>query len=163
DAVEAPDDRTITIHWKQPFIDGDTLFASRAGPLPRHLLEEAYAGDKSAFTALPYWTADFVGTGPFRVVEWAPGSQVTLAANPDPPALANVQFRRALMHAIDRQQLADAFQGGLGPVANSLLNPGQPKYAQIETNVPRYGYDPRKASELFAGLGFTRRSDGKLA
>ena len=38
--VEATDARTVTVTWKQPYIEADFMFSSMFGlPLPRHLLE----------------------------------------------------------------------------------------------------------------------------
>src|SRR5581483_2779168 len=82
DRVEAPDTQTITIHWKRPFIEADTMFTNaRALPLPRHLLEKTYTTDKEDFVNLPYWNREFVGTGPFKLREWEAGTHVILDAN----------------------------------------------------------------------------------
>ncbi|MEA2639119.1 MAG: peptide/nickel transport system substrate-binding protein [Chloroflexota bacterium] len=83
-SIEAPDPRTIVVRWKQPFIDADALFSSRASlPIPRHLLEDAYAGDKSTFLQNPYWSQQYIGSGPFRVKEWQYDTSLTLVANDD--------------------------------------------------------------------------------
>ncbi len=80
--VQAPDARTVLVRWKRPYIDADSLFTSRGSmPLPRHLLERAYQGDKAGFLQLPYWTNDYVGSGPFRVKEWVQGTRMTLEAS----------------------------------------------------------------------------------
>ena len=82
DRVEANDAGTVTVHWKKPFIEADTMFStSTTYPLPRHLLERAFLEDKANFTQLPYWHEEFVGTGPYRVREWATGSHLVLGAN----------------------------------------------------------------------------------
>lgn len=84
EAVRAPDPRTVAVTWTGPYIDADTLFTSAfASPLPKHLLEDAYLKDKTAFTAIPYWRQEFVGTGPFRMREFTPGSSILLEANAD--------------------------------------------------------------------------------
>jgi peptide/nickel transport system substrate-binding protein len=81
--------------------------------------------------------------------------------NPNPQVVADVRFRRALLHAMDRQQLVDVLQPGLSSVAHSWLNPNQPEYREIEErNVVRYEYDPRRATELIESLGYTRGGDG---
>lgn len=80
--------------------------------------------------------------------------------NPSPPVVANVQFRRALMHAIDRRQLADTFMGGLTTVADSVIGPSEREYKEIEGSLVRYDYDPGKAAQLIEGLGYTMGSDG---
>jgi peptide/nickel transport system substrate-binding protein len=80
--VEAPNPRTFTITWGQPFIAADALFSYDFGlPLPRHLLEQTYLESKSGFTEAPYWTTDFVGTGGFRLREFVRSSHMVLAAN----------------------------------------------------------------------------------
>jgi peptide/nickel transport system substrate-binding protein len=78
----APDPRTLTIAWKQPFIDADAVLGMpQGGLLPKHLLDDPYRSSKATFTDLPFWTAEFVGTGPYRVREWIPGIGVVLEAN----------------------------------------------------------------------------------
>lgn len=47
----------------------------------------------------------------------------------------------------------------MGPVAHSYLNPGQAEYREIEAQLPRYEYDPRRASQLIEGLGYSRGAD----
>src|SRR5204863_4586653 len=66
-AIEAPDSQTLVIRWKEPYIEADRLFGMRLLPLPRHLLDEQYTENKASFAQLPYWTSEFVGTGPFQV------------------------------------------------------------------------------------------------
>jgi peptide/nickel transport system substrate-binding protein len=87
EGVEAPDPRTITVRWKEPFINADQMFSfSRQNnklPEPRHLLEKPYQESKATFDELPFWTSEYVGLGPFKVREWVPGTQVDFEANPD--------------------------------------------------------------------------------
>jgi peptide/nickel transport system substrate-binding protein len=79
---------------------------------------------------------------------------------PQPRVVSNVQFRRALLHAIDRQQLVDTLMQGLLPVAQSVFTPGTPEYAATESSIVRYDYDPRKARAMIEELGYTRGGDG---
>ncbi len=64
--------------------------------LPRHLLEPAYLKDPRRLAAVPYWRAP-VGNGPYRFVEWIPGSHITLEAYPrfplGRPAVGRLVFR----------------------------------------------------------------------
>jgi peptide/nickel transport system substrate-binding protein len=238
DAVEAPSPDTATISWKKPFIYADSMFSttghSRILPMPRHLLERAFIEDVANFTQRPYWTADFVGTGPFKVREWTLGSHVVLEANdlhvqgrpkldrievrfildssttvanvlagavdltlgrglsleqaidardqwqrgrmesallgwtalfpqlltPSPSQVGNLEFRRALLHALDRQDLSNSLQAGLSPIAHSIISPNEPEYAEIEASIVRYGSDPRRASQMLEGMGLARGGDG---
>jgi peptide/nickel transport system substrate-binding protein len=238
ESYDTPDNRTITVTWKTPYIEADTLFTYTRGlVVPKHLLETAYQDtqdNKRAFLEQPYWSTDYVGTGPFRLKDWLRGSHLTLAAypayllgkpkldeievdfindgntlisnilagsvdltlrqalsvdqalplrdswkdgkvytaadgwaviypqmiNPTPAVLANVQFRKALITAIDRQQLAEELMAGLLPVADSPLFPGTPEYRATESQIVKYTFDPQRAGQMIEGLGYTKGSDG---
>src|SRR5437867_13340031 len=62
--------------------------------------------------------------------------------NPTPAVIADVRFRRALLHAIDRQQVVDTLQGGLSAVAETVLPPNRPEYVELESGAMRYPYAP---------------------
>jgi len=80
--VEALDPSTVMVTWNRPYVDADTMFTNTfASPLPKHLLEDAYNTDKQGYLTLPYWGQAFVGTGPFAVREFLPGTSITLQAN----------------------------------------------------------------------------------
>lgn len=237
DSIEALDSRTVFLRWKQPYVDADRGIISITTPLPKHILEEPYHTNKAGLANLPYWTTEFIGTGPYRLREWVGSSHALLEANsdyplgrpkideifvrfipdpntmaanilagavdipvgnrtlsyeqtvevlsrwpdgtmdpligeswfvakpqflnPNPLIVADLQFRRGLIHAVDRQQLADSFQGGLGPVAYSIMQP-RPQYEHIAARQPRYEFDLRKAAQLLESLGLTRGPDGML-
>jgi len=78
----------------------------------------------------------------------------------NPPAVADPQFRRAIMHATDRQQMADTLEGGLSSVVHALVGPKEREYADVESSIVRYDFDPRRAIQIIEGLGFVRASDG---
>lgn len=233
DAVETPDDQTVLVKWKQPFIDANTLFSE--SPLPSHLLQQIYQETKAGLVQAPYWTEAFVGTGPFKVKEFAPGSHIVVEAfdqyvhgrpkiseievrfipdgatlianiladqvqltfgarnlsyeeaasareqwregrvvpnsrstvfaypqflNPAPAILGNVQFRRALVHAIDREELANTFQGGLSAVPHGYVSPEVAEYAEIQPAVVKYEYDPRRTAQLIESLGYSKDAEG---
>jgi len=81
--------------------------------------------------------------------------------NPDPPVIGDVQFRRALLHALDRDELVDTILQGKGIVAHGLFwDPSEPEYRAIEGRIVRYDYDPRRAAQLIEGLGYRRSGDG---
>jgi len=80
--------------------------------------------------------------------------------DPSPRVILDVPFRRALVHAVDRQLLIDTLQGGLSPIAHTNFTPQQPEYKDIQSQIVRYDYDPRRASQLIEGLGYTKGPDG---
>jgi peptide/nickel transport system substrate-binding protein len=79
---------------------------------------------------------------------------------PNPAIITNVQFRRALVHAIDRQQLAEGLLSGVVPPAHSMFSPGDPENREIERSIVRYEYDPRKAAQMIEALGYAKGPDG---
>lgn len=234
ESIDAPDARTVTVTWKRPFIQADAMFSTFGVPLPKHLLERAYLGDKGSFTELPYWTTEFVGTGPFRVQEFVQSSHVILRAfdqyllgrpkidvieakffqdpnvtianvlagevdmtlgrgiafqqaleaqrqwpegkadtragnwialypqflNPTPAVIADVRFRRALLHAVDRQQLVDSLMDGKSWVAHSWAAPTDPGYKAFEQSIIRYEYQPATAARMIEGLEYRKGADG---
>lgn len=74
--IDTPDDHTMVMHWRQPYILANAIAGNVGEPIPRHLLEDLYRADKQKFLNSPYWAPDFVGLGPYRVSEWAVGSHV---------------------------------------------------------------------------------------
>ncbi len=80
--------------------------------------------------------------------------------NPDPPIVADLRFRRALLHALDRQQLADFVLPGYGLIAHSYVDPNALLYNLVEPQIVKYDYVLRRTGQLMEELGYTRRSDG---
>src|SRR5207248_7581740 len=80
--------------------------------------------------------------------------------NADPPIVANLEFRRALLMGMDRQQMVDTLQRGLSPVADSFLSPSNPDYDATISAATKYPYDPQRAAQMLVGLGFTKDADG---
>jgi peptide/nickel transport system substrate-binding protein len=238
ESVSAIDSRTVIVRWRQPYIGADTMFTAVfppfALPLPAHILEGTYRENKAGFLDHSYWTQGFVGSGPYRLREWQPGSHLRLDANeayvlgrpkiddievrfildstvlatnllagtveltlgrtlsldqalqvrdqwpdgkventlrswmviypqmlnPSPPVVAEVQFRRALLHAIDRQQLVDTLQAGLVPIAHGYVSPAMAEYRDVESMLVRYDYDPGRAAQMIDALSYAKGSDG---
>jgi peptide/nickel transport system substrate-binding protein len=80
--------------------------------------------------------------------------------NPNPALVTNLQFRRALLHAVNRQELSETIMAGLSPVAHSVLFPNQSQYREIEAALPRYEYVPALTGQMIEGLGYTKGADG---
>lgn len=238
----APDPQTVIVKWNRTYLEADGLFSSRGeatfgGVIPKHLLEQSYRDDKATFLNLSYWNEGFVGTGPFKMREWARGSHYLLAANDDyilgrpkldeieikflldptvivanllagtadvsvgglqvpldmaldlkdrwpdgrlltqisrtniifpqfinsNPAVigTSVQFRRALLHALDRQTVGEAFQPGLPTeVAHSFLIPSELGFSEIIAAVPHYTYDLPRAEAMVGNVGYLKGPTG---
>jgi len=81
DSVVAADPRTLVVRWSVPTPDAKALVWNAFTPLPRHILEQSFQqGDSESFTNHPYWTHEFVGLGPYRLVRWEPGTAIEAAA-----------------------------------------------------------------------------------
>lgn len=73
--VVAPDARTILIRWKNLYPEAGTIGSSALPPLPEHLLQEPFrTSDPVTFVNHPFWIADYVGLGPYKVSRWEPGA-----------------------------------------------------------------------------------------
>ncbi len=80
-SVQAPDDHTLVVTWRQASIYGNVNGFDGVSALPRHLIRDLYlAGDTGAFENHPIWTSQWVGIGPYRLSEWMPGSHIDAAA-----------------------------------------------------------------------------------
>lgn len=234
EGIDTPDAQTVRARWSKAFIYADSLFPQL---LPRHVLESALDSSPQVFRDSPFWGKEYVGTGPFRVVEFDPNRlvrlhafdgyvlgrpkideiEISVVADPntglasilageidiagvergmtidmalqlrerwkegrvypvpatpliafpqlfysDPAIIKEPQFRQALMHALNRQEMTDTLQHGLTPVMDSLFYPDQPQYEAIERTLPKYNYDPRQSLQMLQALGYTRGADGFL-
>lgn len=98
--------------------------------------------------------------------EWWPpaASWGYLGFNLRRPTLQDVQVRRAISHAIDRNAIASQIQNNLAQPTYSVFPPSSWVY---NPNVPKYEFDQDKARELLeaagwkVGQGGIRQKDGK--
>jgi peptide/nickel transport system substrate-binding protein len=74
ESLAAPDPLTFVARWSTPYANADQ--AEGMVPLPRHLLEELYRGDKTNFAQSPRFSTEFIGLGPYKLVRWEPGSHI---------------------------------------------------------------------------------------
>jgi peptide/nickel transport system substrate-binding protein len=92
DRIETPDSLTVRFVLKTRFAAFLTLLGYNAGIIPEH----AFKG-RPIYEATEFNRRRPIGTGPFRVVDAAPGASLTLEANPDyygaKPRLRRVVFK----------------------------------------------------------------------
>lgn len=81
--------------------------------------------------------------------------------NGEAPWARDVRVRRALVHMLDRQVLADALMAGLVGPADTLVSPGDPVYRLVEQRgLARYSFDLGRAERLMADAGWSKGSGG---
>jgi peptide/nickel transport system substrate-binding protein len=73
------------------------------------------------------------------------------------PLLADKRVRKAITHAVNRQEMLDSFFQGQGTIISGPYAPGSWAY---NLDVQPLPYDPEKAIELLSEAGFTRGADG---
>jgi peptide/nickel transport system substrate-binding protein len=74
----------------------------------------------------------------------------------------NLEFRKAIAHAIDRQTMINNIYRGLGSLQNSPLPSASPYYLSPEAGLPTYEYNLKKSKELLLGAGFQYNTKGEL-
>jgi peptide/nickel transport system substrate-binding protein len=110
------------------------------------------AGDVDAFPTypapenLPQFDAD----PRFRVVIGSTEGETILSTNNTMPPLDNVLVRRAVSHAINRQEIIDGAMFGYGTPIGTHFAPHHPAYKDLTGNS---NYDPGKAKALLAEAG----------
>jgi len=73
-SATAPDPLTFAIHWSAPYVDANQ--ALDLEPMPSHLLEDTYVDQKEQFANSPFLSTQFVGQGPYQLLEWQRGSHM---------------------------------------------------------------------------------------
>lgn len=235
--IETPDDRTIVIHWSDLYSEAYAIQYTHVRAFPRHLLQDAFnAGDMKAFANHPFWNKNFVGAGPYRVVEWDAGNRMELEAfkdfalgrpkidrmtvrvvndsntnlaavlagevdlcmrsiisfdgamilrngwekegkgkvlispaswtwlslSRDNPWFNDVRVRRALLHAIDREAMAQNMFSGEGLVSHFPLSRIRKSFKKALATATIYKYNAERAKQLLAEAGWKPGPDGVL-
>jgi len=107
---------------------------------------DAFAGFPAPET-LPQFEAD----PRFNVIVGSTEGETILSINNKMPPLNNVNIRKAIAHAIDRQAIIDGAMFGLGTPIGTHFAPHNPAYVDLTGNSR---YDPELARQLLAEAGF---------
>jgi peptide/nickel transport system substrate-binding protein len=70
--------------------------------------------------------------------------------------------RQAMIHAINRQEIAETIGQGREPMIDIPLGPGRPQFRAAEGAAKKYAYDPARAAQLFEQAGWRKGPDGVL-
>jgi len=96
-------------------------------------------------------------------VYWTPVSLQRLILPPANPLFRDARVRKALLLAIDRDEINNTFFKGTAIIGHSLLHPNEPGYRAADPLITKYPFDPRQALTLMEEAGWRRGSDGVLA
>lgn len=77
-----------------------------------------------------------------------------------PRATLDPRVRKALAHAIDKQELNEALYGGEGITTDTIFDSGLDYFPVIAREIQRYPFDPRSSERLMTEAGFTKGGDG---
>jgi peptide/nickel transport system substrate-binding protein len=77
-------------------------------------------------------------------------------------AVTDPRIRKALLHATDRDGMADTVNFGFEPAAHAFISKTDALYPEVDRAIMKYPLDPARASALFAEAGWRRASEGGL-
>jgi peptide/nickel transport system substrate-binding protein len=84
---------------------------------------------------------------------------VTITYNLDRDKTSNLEVRKAIAHAVDRDRMVKQVLFGLGRVATAPINKGI-SWAHVENALQEYDFNPQKAEGLLDQAGYQRKNDG---
>jgi len=77
------------------------------------------------------------------------------------PWARDIRVRQALVHMLDRNDLMETLQSGIGAPAHTFVTLEDPVYALLEQRgLAKYQYDRTQADRLMSEAGLTRGADG---
>ncbi|MSQ24147.1 MAG: hypothetical protein EXR58_06315, partial [Chloroflexi bacterium] len=107
-AVKAVDAKTLVVSWNAISVLGNSNAVEGIPSIAKHLMEEPYRTlDPQAFSALPGWTGEYIGLGPYKVSGYEPGTFLTGAAF-DQYYLGRPKIDRIVIHWAGDTQVAAA-------------------------------------------------------
>lgn len=87
----------------------------------------------------------------FQIIEGTSTTKELLAFNDRVAPFDDVEVRKAVYSAIDREKLLDAIWDGRGQLIGSMVPPSEPWFIELADNNP---YDVELAEELLASAGY---------
>ena len=144
-----------------PYLDR-LVFQEIPDAAARVLALESGDIDYLAYQALPSSSVPRLKTNPKLVASLdgfeALASIEILAFNMDNPQLKDVRVRQAIAYAINKQEIVDKADYGIGKAATGPIS-SLTTWA-YEPNVNKYPYDPKRAAKLLDDAGFPIKPDG---
>jgi peptide/nickel transport system substrate-binding protein len=127
---------------------------------PAMLLAALTTGEADfVFRGLPYEAYETLKKNPNLqvIVDYKPNYKLHLGFNMKHAILSNPMVRKAIAHAINKKDIA-------AKATSNVCRPSDRVYAPellpVNTNLPTYPYDPKKAEEMLDQAGYPRKSGG---
>ena len=76
------------------------------------------------------------------------------------PALLDLRVRRAIAHAVDRDEINEALFRGQAPPAYTFVQPDASYWAEVDRAITKYPFDPRRTERLMQEAAFAKGRDG---
>ena len=124
------DPYTLVVQWNERWPFANSLPFGWNFVYPRHILQAAYLKSPEALERNPYWRAP-VANGPYKFVEWVPGSHITVEAYDKWP-LGKPAIRRMVFRFILDSTVLQANQISSDVHATEINNFGCTQMEQIE-------------------------------
>ncbi len=141
-----------TSYWgKEIFLDKATFkFISD----PTAAFAAVMAGDIDAFPVFPAPEnlSQFKNDPRFNVIVGSTEGETILSTNNKKPPFDNLQMRKALAHAINRQEIIDGAMFGFGTPIGTHFAPHNPDYLDLTSNSQ---YDPDLSKRLIKESGYS--------
>jgi peptide/nickel transport system substrate-binding protein len=105
-------------------------------------------------------------SGKYRIYLWSSTGgeeagvvfNLTYAKDPELTEMwSNLEFRKAVSHAIDRGEIQESIFLGTGEPRHGIIKSGHPWYPGDEVAQMYTEFDPDLANEILDGLGYTKR------
>ncbi|MET2010066.1 ABC transporter substrate-binding protein [Microbacterium chocolatum] len=137
-------------YWGDAPANGGVVYQYYADPTALNNALLTNAVDLVTSQSNPDSLAEFEAAG-FEIIEGTSTTKELLAFNDRIAPFDDVQVRKAIYSAINREQLLDAIWDGRGQLIGSMVPPSEPWYLDLADNNP---YDPALSEELLADAGY---------
>lgn len=137
-------------YWGEAPKNGGVVYQYYADPTALNNALLTGAVDLVTSQSNPDSLAEFEAAG-FQIIEGTSTTKELLAFNDRIAPFDDVQVRKAVYSAIDREKLLDAIWDGRGQLIGSMVPPSEPWYIDLADNNP---YDVELAEELLAEAGY---------
>jgi peptide/nickel transport system substrate-binding protein len=143
----------------------------RGAPVLERLIRRQFADPSAALLALENGEIDLAYVTADEVERLRQNPNLTVIAGPSQvdnflsfnsvatPIFGDPKFRQAILYAIDREAIIETLYNGAANPVNCLY--GNPQYVSDEV-AAKYPYDPDRARELLAEIGFDGAAIGEI-